>query len=353
MSAERESAGIGAERESAGIGAERDGPCPAGCEATVELRDFRFESGEVLDRLRIGYIQYGRLNAARDNLIMVLPGTSNTRLSVEGYIGPGRAFDTDRYCVVSSDSIGAGLSSQPGDGLGSAFPRYGIRDMARAAQAMASHGLGLGDTPVAAVAGASMGAFQALEWAIHHPHTLRAAVLQVPAARVGQVFRQATRRMREMIELDPRWCGGAYRESPLDGLRLAGRHYYAWTVTDEFLESAGEAAERDSQATGERFAQWDAWSLIRRYEASSGHDVAVPFGGNLSQALAQVRARVLSLPCTQDRLLGVESARQIAAGVRDGRCAEIDSARGHMAWRAVPGSAETDFVTRQIRGFLG
>lgn len=326
---------------------------PEGRDATFEIDDFQFESGESLARLRLGYVVYGRMNAARDNVVLILPGTSNLRHSVYEYIGPGRAFDIDRYCVVSCDSIGGGLSSQPADGLRGAFPRYAIRDMVHAQHALVSRGLGLGDTPLAAVAGASMGAFQALEWAIHYPHSLHAAVLQVPAWRAGQVIRQSTRRMTEMIELDPRWQGGAYTEQPLEGLRLAGRHYYAWTVTDEYIEARGEDVEAESIATGERFGQWDAWSLIRRYQASSSHDVAYPFGGDLREALSRVKARLLVLPCTQDRLLGIETARQIAAGVRGARCEEIDSQRGHMAWRAVPGSAETAFVTRHIRGFLG
>ena len=278
--------------------------------------------------------------------------TSNTRLSVYEHIGPGRAFDTDRYCVVSTDSIGGGGSSQPADGLGAAFPRYSIRDMVHAQHQLAVTGLGLGTTPLAAVAGASMGAFQTLEWAIHYPGSLRAAVLQVPGARAGQVIRQTTRRMREIIELDARWQGGAYTEPPQEGLRLAGRHYYAWTVTDAYLEAIGQAAETEALATGEWFARWDAWSLIRRYQASSDHDVAEPFGGDLVRALAQVRARVLVLPCTQDRLLGIETARQIATGVAGARCEEIDSLRGHVAWRPVPGSPETAFVTRHIRAFL-
>jgi len=326
---------------------------PAGTEAVFDLADFRLESGQTLARLRIAHVVYGRMNAARDNVILIMPGTSNTRLSVYESIGPGRAFDTDRFCVVSSDAIGGGASTQPGDGLAAAFPEYGIRDMVRAQVALVRDGLGLGATPLAALAGASMGAFQALEWAIHHPATLRAAILQVPAVRAGQVIRQTTRRMREMIELDHKWQGGRYTEQPLDGLRLAGRHYHAWTVTDAYLEAQGEAVEAEAIGVGERFAQWDAWSLIRRYQASSRHDVAQPFGGDLRQALARITAPLLVLPCLQDRLLGLEGARQIAEGVPGARCEVIDSLRGHMAWRPVPGSPETQFMTRHIRDFIG
>lgn len=325
---------------------------PIPVEGVFELGPFRFESGESLPSLRVGYAMFGRPNAARDNVVLLMPGTSNLRHSPSDYIGPGRAFDTDRFCVVSTDAIGGGTSSQPGDGLRGDFPRYRVRDLVAAQVELVCRGLGLGDTPLAAVAGASMGAFQALEWAIHHPRTTRAAVLLVPATRAGQVVRQTTARMGEIVRLDPRWRDGAYTEPPLAGLRLAGRHYYAWTVSDEHLEVLGAAALAQAEAVGERFAQWDAWSLLRRYECSTAHDVAEPFGGDLGAALGRIQARVLVLPCRQDRLLGYTEGVRIAQGVPGAQLVTIDSPLGHMAWRPVPGSPVTDQVTRAIRDFL-
>ena len=105
---------------------------PAPIEGTFTIRNFTFDSGETLDSLTIGYAMYGTLNAARDNLCLVMPGTSNLRHGTAEHVGPGRAYDTDRYCVVCTDSIGGGTSSKPGDGLFDKFPRYTIRDMARA-----------------------------------------------------------------------------------------------------------------------------------------------------------------------------------------------------------------------------
>ena len=206
---------------------------PAGTEGVHTIEGFRFESGELIDALRVGYVAYGRLAPARDNLLLLMPGTGNVRYSALGHVGPGRAYDTDRYCVVCTDAIGGGASSQPADGLRERFPRYTIRDMVRAQQQLVRDGLGLGSTPAAVIAGASMGAFQALEWVVGAPGTARKAVLLVPGWRGGHVLALATARMIEMIELDARWNGGAYDAPPLDGLRAAGRHYFPWTVTDE------------------------------------------------------------------------------------------------------------------------
>jgi homoserine O-acetyltransferase len=300
--------------------------------------------------LELGYVTHGRLNAARDNAILLAPGTANTRHSADGYIGSGNALDPARHFIIAVDAIGAGTSSKPQDGLGEAFPLYNIRDMVRSEHALVES---LGVRRLKAVVGASMGAFQALEWAIQFPEAAARAVLLVPAARAGNVFRCVVRAMIETIQLDPSWNDGRYVSQPLAGLRAAGRLYYPWTVADAYLESlTPEALEAELRGTVERAAAWDAWTLIRRYQASSSHDVSRPFGGNLAQALARVQASVLVMPTSSDRLLGLETAREIARFVRRAEYAEVRSARGHLGWRAVEGAAETAFIIERVARFL-
>ena len=86
------------------------------------------------------------------------------------------------------------------------------------------------------------------------------------------------------------------------------------------------------------FANWDANSLVFRYAASRAHDVSGPFGGDLSAALAQITVPTLVLPSASDRLLGVDGARQIGAGVKPATYAEIPSDLGHRAARPAPGT---------------
>jgi homoserine O-acetyltransferase len=238
------------------------------------------------------------------------------------------------------------------------FPRYTIRDMARAQHQLAIEGFGLGTQKVALLAGASMGAFQTLEWLIHFPNSVKDAVLLVPAWKAGNTFLMATKRMFEIIELDPNWRDGRYHKhapltQPEAGQRAAGRHYFTWTVTDDYLETTPlKTLDEEADRAGNGFASWDAWSLVRRYQASSAHDVSAPFNRDLSDALARVKARVLVLPCSQDRLLGLENAREIAAGITGAKCVEVDSNKGHLAWRPLVGSAETNEITQAVKQFL-
>ncbi len=330
-----------------------DSTRPPAHEGLFTLNNFMFESGQTLSELNIGYVRYGELNASRDNLLLVLPGTGNLRHSVLEHIGPGRAYDTDHYCVISTDAIGGGTSSKPADGLGAAFPDYTIRDMVHAQAQLVKNGLSLGAQPIAVLAGASMGAFQALEWLIHYPDMVQSAVLMVPDWRASNSFKLATQRMVDIIKLDPLWNNGQYTSPPTEGLRLAGKHYFAWTVTDDYIaKSEFKVLEQEAAGAGDWFASWDAWSLLKRYQASSNHDVSTCFDGQLATALAQVKANALVLPCTTERLLSLEGAQQLAQSLRKVIYAPVDSKKGHLAWRAVPGSCQTSFITRTIRDFL-
>ncbi|WP_431269986.1 hypothetical protein [Dankookia sp. P2] len=110
---------------------------------THRIPRFTFENGAALDDMRVGYSVWGRLNARRDNAVLLTPGTSATRLWALSYIGPGKAFDPDRHFIVSVDAIGGGASSGPADGLGPDFPAYTVRDMVRAQHHLVKEGLGL------------------------------------------------------------------------------------------------------------------------------------------------------------------------------------------------------------------
>ena len=101
-------------------------------EAVYIIPKFTFEAGGVLENMKVGYVTFGKLNAAKDDAILVVPGTSGNRHSSDSLIGPGKTFDTDKYFVIGVDPIGGGNSSSPKDRLGIAFPKYNIQDLVRA-----------------------------------------------------------------------------------------------------------------------------------------------------------------------------------------------------------------------------
>jgi homoserine O-acetyltransferase/O-succinyltransferase len=318
---------------------------------TFLIYDFAFENGAVLPELRVAYEVQGKLNAGRDNAILLVHGTSGDRHSLDPLIGPGKTFDTDKNFVVTVDAIGGGDSSSPKDGLGQDFPRYTIRDMMAAQHSLVTRGLEL--STLRAVAGSSMGSFVGLEWGIHHPEMVRSLILMVPSPKAEPNFQMTVDLMTSVIALDPEWQGGRYARNPVEGLRLAGMLYYPWVVTASYLGRLPvKRLVKEVEESARSFGNWDANSLVLRYAASRAHDVSAPFGGDMKTALAQIAAPTLILPSATDRLLGLDGARRIRDGVKQASYAEIPSDLGHRAARPVPGSAETSFIDQQIRTFL-
>jgi homoserine O-acetyltransferase/O-succinyltransferase len=313
--------------------------------------DFQFEDGSVLPELRIAYETKGRLNAGRDNAILLVHGTSGNRHAFDPIIGPGKTFDTDKNFVITVDAIGGGDSSSPKDGMGQDFPRYTIRDIMTAQHALVTRGLEL--ATLRAVGGVAMGSFVCLEWGIHHPGMVRSLLLLIPSPKAETNYQLVIDLMTSIIALDPEWQGGRYAHNPVEGLRLAGMAYYPWVVSAPYLERLSvKRLAKELEENARSFGNWDANSLVFRYAAGRAHDVSVPFGGDMAMALSQITAPTLVLPSTSDRLFGLDGARQIRDGVKQVTYAEIPSELGHRAARVSPGAPEADFIDRQIRAFL-
>jgi len=318
---------------------------------TFLLYDFEFENGSVLPELRVAYETQGKLNAGRDNAILLVHGTMGDRHAFDSTIGPGKTFDTEKNFVITVDAIGGGDSSSPKDGLGQDFPRYTIRDMMAAQHALVSRGLEL--STLRAVGGSSMGSFVSLEWGIHHPEMVRSLILLVPSPKAEANFQLTIDLMTSVIALDPEWQGGRYSHNPVEGLRLAGMLCYPWLVSAPYLDRVpAKRLANEVDEISRSFGDWDANSLVLRYAASRAHDVSAPFGGDMTTALAQITAPTLILPSASDRLLGLDGAGRIRDGVKQASYAEIPSDLGHRAARPAGGTPEGDFIDRQIRAFL-
>src|SRR5262249_33728658 len=110
-------------------------------EAIYALGRFSFENGGDIADMKVGYVTWGKLNDAKDNAILLLPGTSNGRHFAAAHIGPGKTYETDKYFVIGVDPIGGGNSSSPKDGLGTAFPKNTIPAMVRPPHGLGTKGL--------------------------------------------------------------------------------------------------------------------------------------------------------------------------------------------------------------------
>ncbi|MCX8101867.1 MAG: hypothetical protein N3D77_11595 [Geminicoccaceae bacterium] len=83
-----------------------------------ELPSYTTRGGKTIAPVRVGWESYGTLNAAKDNAILITHFFSGTSHAAGKYaesdpapgywnaiIGPGKAIDTDKWFVLSSDTL--------------------------------------------------------------------------------------------------------------------------------------------------------------------------------------------------------------------------------------------------------
>lgn len=323
-------------------------------EGVYSIPHYKFEAGFEMDNVKIGYVTYGKLNDARTNAVLLVPGTSSGRHWADDYVGPGRMYDTDKYYFIGVDAVGGGNSSQPKDGLGIGFPQYTIRDIVHTEYHMVHEGLGLNS--LLAVAGPSMGSFQAVEWGINYPTFMKGLVMIVPAARSDQHFHSIVDAVVGMITLDPGYNAGKYDANPTEGIKRAGMIYFPWLYSDEYLATLREPEPYRTaiMAFGTGWAKtWDANAILIRYIASRNHDASAPFGGNMKEALSKVQAKSLLLTSQTDRTIPAYLSRELFAGLKNAQYMEIPTIRGHLGGAApLKGSAEESYIAERVRAFL-
>src|SRR5438552_281783 len=179
------------------------------------------DSGRTLEQVRIAYEAYGRLTPAKDNVILVCHALSGDAHAAgwsddpeapsavdgfradergikargglgwwDGMIGPGKAFDTDRYHVVCTNLSGScrgwtgpcSVDRATGKPYALNFPVVTVGDMVRPEERLLD---ALGIDSLLAIAGGSLGGMQALEWAVAYPRMVRSALSIASTARLG------------------------------------------------------------------------------------------------------------------------------------------------------------------------
>ncbi len=207
----------------------------------AENQPMPLDSGETLGPITLAYETYGRLNEDRSNAILIVHALSGDS-HVAGYydgeehspgwwddcVGPGKAFDTDKYFVICSNTLGgcqgstgpASVNPSTGKPYGLSFPVITIGDIVRAQRHLIDH---LGIEKLLAVAGGSMGGMQVLAWAVNYPDRVRTALPIATTPRHSPMLIAFSEVGRQAIYADPNWNHGNYYEgpSPSAGLSVA------------------------------------------------------------------------------------------------------------------------------------
>jgi homoserine O-acetyltransferase len=370
-------------------------------------RPLPLDSGATLDPVRIAYETYGTLAPAKDNVLLVCHALSGDAHAAgwsddpeapttvdgmgaaergrgglgwwDGMIGPGKAFDTDRFYVVCTNLIGScrgstgpgSIDPRIGRAYGSDFPVLTVGDMVRAEHAFLRE---IGIEHIFAASGGSLGGMQALEWAVQFPDAIQRIVPIAATARLGAQGVAWNAIARNAIMSDPDWQGGHYEgtgRKPDRGIKIARMVGHITYLSDHAVrEKFGrELQDRDAYSFTltepdfqvESYLRYQADAFAKRFDANAYlyisraltyFDLARTYGGgSLERALARVRARTLLISFSSDWLYPSRDSEEIARGLAaNGKAARheiIDASYGHDSFLL-----EEARMTKLIRDFL-
>jgi homoserine O-acetyltransferase/O-succinyltransferase len=240
-----------------------------------ELPAYTTVGGSTITNLRVGWEAYGQPNADRSNVILVTHFYSGTSHAAGKYapgdkapgywdsiIGPGKAIDTNKYYVISSDTLvnlnantpnvvttgPASINPDSGKPYGMTFPVVSMRDFVNVQKALLES---LGIRKLKAVVGASMGALQAYEWAVAYPDMVERIVPVIGAAGGNAMLISWLDIWEQPIRLDPKWDGGNYygKEAPNQGLaaalKIVSLHANGWDWAEKTFGTAPAVEGKD------------------------------------------------------------------------------------------------------------
>ena len=353
------------------------------------LPQYTTAGGKTIKNVRVGYETYGKINPAGDNVVFVahfFSGTSHAagRYSADektaGYwdaiIGPGKAIDTNRYFVVSADTLAnlnvksatvgtagpATINPDTGKPYGSSFPVVSMKDSVRVHKALVDS---LGVKKRHAVAGASGGSIQAMEWAAEYPGFVERVVHVIgPGLDIHPYVIGLLDLWMMPIKMDPNWKGGDYFGGPeptegiaqsLKTITLTALHF-GWAEKAHGYKWAAEGrSPQDSMAnlfaiedslykTGvSRAGATDAAHLVWMAKANQLY--------NLEKEQARIKAKVLFLPAKTDMIFPPELSRRWADKLKAQgnhvELYEIDGTSGHL-----DGLFSIGKVADRIKAFL-
>ncbi|HEY7333678.1 MAG TPA: homoserine O-acetyltransferase [Bryobacteraceae bacterium] len=340
--------------------------------ATATFDKIDLDSGVTLSSVECAYETYGSLNADRSNAILVLHAFSgDAHAAGEGgwwtnMIGPGKAFDTDRYFVICSNVLGGCRGStgpgsiNPGTGCpwAMAFPPVTISDMVRLQKQLIDY---LGIERLLSVSGGSMGGMQALEWAAAYPERVASAIPIATTARHSAQQIAFNEVGRQAIMADPDWNDGNYYagKPPGRGLAVARMVGHITYMSDASMrEKFGRRLRTPDQFEVESYLAYRGYKFVDRFDANSYIYITRAMDsfdltqrGSLPSIFEGARTRFLVISFTSDWLYPSYQALEVVSALRsrnaDVAYCNLEARYGHDSFLV-----EVNEQTELVRGFL-
>ena len=341
----------------------------------VETKEFTFdslklESGEVFGPITLAFETYGILNKEKTNAVLITHALSGDAHAAgiynnedtpgwwDEFIGPGKAFDTDKYFVICSNILGgckgstgpASLNPKTGKPYALDFPLITINDIVNAQKRLIDH---LGIEKLLSVVGGSMGGHQALAWLVNYPKNICSAVPIATTIKHSPQQIAFNEVGRQAIMADAHWKSGNYYEgiAPSKGLAVARMIGHITYMSDKSMaekfgrtkKEAGEPFKFTADFEVEGYLRYRGDNFVKRFDANSYLYITKAMdnfdasnGHPLQDVLRGSEVKVMVVSFKSDWLYPAYQSKEIVkacklAGVETTYC-EVDSTYGHDAF---------------------
>ena len=341
-------------------------------------------SGEKLGPVMLAYETYGTLNLDKSNAILVLHALSGDAHAAgvhsgendagwwEELIGPGKAFDTNRYFVICSNVIGgckgstgpSSINPVTGKPYALDFPFITVADMVEAQRHLIDH---LGIDKLLCVAGGSMGGMQVLQWVASYPERVKSAIPIATALKHSPQQIAFNEVIRQSIMADPVWREGNYYDSgqPEKGLSVARMIGHITFMSEHSMEEKFSRRLKsdhfsfgfDADFEVEGYLRYRGANFVKRFDANSYLYItkAIDYfdlsGGKLIPHGKTVDTRFLIISFKSDWLYPPHQSQEIVRLLKrkhvDATYCELTSTYGHDAFLI-----EVEEQTTLIKHFL-
>ncbi|BEI40026.1 MAG: homoserine O-acetyltransferase [Polynucleobacter sp.] len=339
----------------------------------------RLQSGASIDQYNLVVETYGQLNANASNAVLICHAlnashhvagidldNSNELGWWDNMVGPGKPVDTNHFFVIGVNNLGScfgstgpmSINPQTNEPYGARFPVLTVEDWVNAQARLADQ---MGIRKFAAVMGGSLGGMQAMSWATQYPERVAHCVVIASTPKLSAQNIAFNEVARNAILSDPDFYGGDYYKHgvvPKRGLRLARMvGHITYLSDDDMAEKFGRDLQRLAGAPDEYRFSFDVEFAVESYlrhqgDKFSGYfdantyllitraldyfDPAKRYQGDLSQALANVRAKFLVISFSTDWRFSPDRSREIVQALLNNKTdvsyAEIDAPHGHDAF---------------------
>ncbi len=347
-------------------------------------QELKLESGDKLGPITLAYETYGKLDKDKANAILVLHALSGDAHAAgfhEGdkdpgwwdvMIGPGKAFDTEKYFVICSNIIGgckgstgpSSLNPKTQEPYALGFPIITIADMVKAQCNLIDH---LGIKKLLCVVGGSVGGMQALEWVVLYPERISCVIPIATALKHSPQQIAFDEVGRQAIMADPDWRQGNYygQAQPEKGLSVARMIGHITYMSEQSMEEKFSRRQKDKNYSFkfgtdfevEGYLRYRSDNFVKRFDANSylyitkAMDYFDVSGDKLLPKDKKLAIRFLVIAFKSDWLYPAyqsqEIVRQLKIRNMDATYCEIKSSYGHDAFLL-----EVEEQTHLIKHFL-